>query len=179
MNRRSFALALLAALVVTTSPAAQDQNAQQTRVTGTLSDYVWVEGGGATAGAWHASGTWSARLLGDSGKAEFVANILGMRSDLWVLQTGQDPQTTNRSPHTHHVGLLEADITPIAGGVRLTGTAIITTNGTAAPFSGSPVVVEITGGNLVTYSNMRLMFQGAAIGHFGSQSYDGVVTIER
>jgi hypothetical protein len=41
------------------------------------------------------------------------------------------------------------------------------------------VVVEITGGNSVQVSNMKLMFLGAAVEHFGSQPYDGVVTLER
>jgi hypothetical protein len=177
-HRQTLAVALVTILTVLIGPTLSAQNPPQMRIAGTLNDLVWVEAG-AGAGAWQVSGTWSARLLGNSGKVEFLAAILGVRSDLWVLQEGVDPATALRSPHTHHVGLLDGTVTTIPGGIRLTGTAIITTNGNTAPFSNSPIVVEITGGNTVPYSNMKLMFLGASTEHFGSQPYDGVVTIER
>jgi hypothetical protein len=158
--------------------AASAQDAPLMRVTGLLADHVWVDMG-AGAGAWQVSGTWSARVSGSSGKGEFVAAILGVRSDLWVQQTGANPQTTTRSPHTHHVALLDATVSAIPGGIRLAGNAIITTNGNIANFSGSLVVVDITGGNTVQLSNMQLTFLGASTEHFGSHTYDGVVTIER
>jgi hypothetical protein len=107
-----------------------------------------------------------------------VATILGVRSDLWVLQTGADPQTTERAAHTHHVALLDATLTPIQNGVRLTGNAIITSNGQLS-FSSSPIVVDLTGGDTVQFSNMKLWFQGASNEHFGSHAYDGAVMIER
>jgi hypothetical protein len=176
--RQTLAVALVTILTVLIGPTLSAQNPPQMRIAGTLNDLVWVEAG-AGAGAWQVSGTWSARLLGNSGKVEFVAAILGVRSDLWVLQEGVDPATALRSPHTHHIGLLDGTVTTIPGGIRLTGNAIITTNGNTAPFSNSPIVVEITGGNTLPYSNMRLMFQGASTEHFGSQPYDGVVTLER
>jgi hypothetical protein len=176
---RSYAVALIAITTVLMAPATSAQDASQMRMTGILADHVWVDVG-AGAGAWQVSGTWSARVSGSSGKGEFVAAILGVRSDLWVLQTGADPQTSPRSPHTHHVALLDAAVTAIPGGIRLTGNAIMTTNGNVATqFSGSPIVVEITGGDTVQLSNVKLTFQGASTEHFGSHVYDGVVTIER
>jgi hypothetical protein len=177
--RRSFAVTLITTTIVMIATATSAQEAQQMRLTGTLTDYVWVDVG-AGAGAWQVSGTWSVKVHGDSGKGEFVAAILGVRSDLWVVQTGSDPQTTSRSPHTHHVALLDAPVTAIPGGIRLTGNAIMTTNGNVAPqFSGSPIVVDITGGETVHFSNMKLTFLGASTEHFGSHAYDGVVTLER
>jgi hypothetical protein len=175
---RSYAVALIATTTVLMASAASAQDAPLMRVTGLLADHVWVDMG-AGAGAWQVSGTWSARVSGSSGKGEFVAAILGVRSDLWVQQTGANPQTTTRSPHTHHVALLDATVSAIPGGIRLAGNAIITTNGNIANFSGSLVVVDITGGNTVQLSNMQLTFLGASAGHFGSHTYDGVVTIER
>jgi hypothetical protein len=175
---RSYALAFLATTVVLMAPAAGAQDAPEMRMTGILADHVWVDVG-AGQGAWQVSGTWSARVSGSSGKGEFVAAILGVRSDLWVLQTGANPQTTTRSPHTHHVALLDATVSAIPGGIRLEGNAIITTNGNVATdFSGSLVVVDIKGGNTVQLSNMQLTFLGASTEHFGSHTYDGVVTIE-
>jgi hypothetical protein len=172
------AVGVIAATSLIAAPAAVAQSGAPTRVAGTLNDFVWVDMGGG-AGPWQISGTWSAKLIGSSGRAEFVATILGVRSDLWVLQTGTDPRATERAAHSHHVGLLDAAVTTIPGGVRLTGTAIITTNGNAATFTNSPVVVDITGGNTVPFSNMKLMFHGASNEHFGSHAYDGVVVIER
>jgi hypothetical protein len=173
---------ILAGVVVATSliaaPVAVAQNTTPTRVTGTLNDFVWVDLGSGV-GPGQISGTWSARLFGDSGRSEFVATILGVRSDLWVLQTGADPHTTERAAHAHHVALLDATVTPIQNGVRLTGNAIITSNGQAASFTNSPIVVDLTGGDTVPFSNMKLRFEGASNEHFGSHAYDGAVTIER
>src|SRR5688572_28957098 len=104
---RSYALALVAATTVLISPATSAQDAPEMRMTGILADHVWVDLG-AGAGAWQVNGTWSAKISGSSGKGEFVAAILGVRSDLWVQQTGANPQSTTRSPHTHHVALLDA-----------------------------------------------------------------------
>lgn len=163
-------------LWTTVRPAAQGAAA---RVNGTFNDYVWVEGG-TGGGAWHVTGNWTAQLKGSSGKGEFTASLLGVRSDLWAIQTSADPANpANRSPHTHHVGLFNADISVIANGVRLTGPATITANGSEASYSNSVIQVDITGGGLLAYSNVKLTFLGAAVGHFGPQPYEGVVVYER
>jgi H+/Cl- antiporter ClcA len=80
-----------------------------------------------------------------------------------------------RSAHTHHVGLVDGTVTAIPNGYRITGAATITSNGAAAPFSGSPVVVEVTGNTAVTLAKIALTFQGAAVAHFGDQPIEGVV----
>jgi hypothetical protein len=158
---------------------AQETNPLLGRVSGTIDDYVWVETG-AGAGPWHVTGQWTARSKGDSGKGEFRASLLGVRSDLWVLQTGADPANPAlRSPHTHHVALFDAVLTVIPNGIRLEGTAVITANGTVAPYSNSTVRVDITGGGLLRYSNVKLTFLGHAVEHFGPQPYEGVVAIGR
>ena len=178
-NRHTLAVALITTMTVMIGPTLSAQNPPQMRIVGTLNDLVWVEEG-AGAGAWQVSGTWSARLLGNSGKVEFVAAILGVRSDLWVQQTFADPANPAlRTPHTHHVGLLDADVTVIPNGIRLEGTAIITANGSLAPYSGSTVRVDITGGGLLRFSNIKLTFLGTAVEHFGPQPYDGLVVLER
>jgi hypothetical protein len=70
---------------------------------------------------------------------------------------------------------VNGEVTSIANGFKVSGTAAITANGSVAPYSNAPVEVEITGGNLMRFSNMKLTFLGMAIDHFGSQPYDGVV----
>ena len=182
-NRPKFGIAFLTILTLAAGAHAVAQETaaapRLARVSGTFDDYVWVAGG-AGAGAWHVTGQWTARSKGDSGKGEFRASLLGVRSDLWVLQTGADPANPAlRSPHTHHVALFDADVTIIPNGIRLEGTAVITANGSVAAYSSSTVRVEITGGSLLRYSNVKLTFLGHAIDHFGPQPYEGVVTIGR
>jgi hypothetical protein len=82
-------------------------------------------------------------------------------------------------PHTHHIGLVDGTVTALPNGWRISGNAVITGNGNVAGFSPSPIVVEITGGNAVAASNIKLTFDGAAVSHFGTQPLDGVVVVER
>jgi hypothetical protein len=183
-NKPRFAMALLAttvALAIGTYGFAEENTGEALRrpVSGTFNDYVWVETGSG-AGAWHVTGEWTARVKADSGKGEFTGSLLGVRSDLWVLETLADPANPAlRTPHTHHVGLLDAEVTVIPNGIRFEGTAIITANGSAALYSNSTVRVDITGGSLIRYSNIKLTFFGAAVEHFGPQPYDGLVVIGR
>ena len=176
---------LVASLLVTVALAvgarAFAQETPQTHVSGTFNDYVWVEvGAGAGAGAWHVTGAWTAKVNQGSGKGQFIGSLQGVRSDLWVLQTFADPANPAlRTPHTHHVGLIDAKVTVIPNGSRLEGTAVITANGSVAPYSGSTVRVDITGGSLLRFSNIKLTFYGAAIEHFGPQPYDGLVVLKR
>jgi hypothetical protein len=173
----TFTAAVLLALAVL-GVQASAQNPAKAHLGGTIGDYVWVEAGPGF-GAWFVSGEWSLHVHGESGKADFTASLLGVRSDLWVLQNSIDPVTTTRSPHTHHVGIVKGEVTSIPNGFKVSGTATITANGNATPYSSAPVEVEITGGNLLQFSNMKLTFLGVAIDHFGSQPYDGVVVLGR
>lgn len=178
-NKRCLLVSFLVTMALALGSHAFAQESPQTHVSGTFNDYVWVEAG-AGAGAWHVTGAWTAKVNPDSGKGEFTGSLLGVRSDLWVLQTSADPANPAlRTPHTHHIGLLDADVTVIPNGIRLEGTAIITANGSVAPYSGSTVRVDITGGGLLRFSNIRLTFLGTAVEHFGPQPYDGLVVIER
>lgn len=177
-SKRVVAVSVLVMMALAVGAPALAQEGAAPRVAGTFNDHVWVEMGSG-AGAWQVSGEWTAQL-NRGGKADFIGSLLGVRSDLWVLQTNADPTNPSvRTPHTHHVGLLNADVTVIPNGIRLTGAAIITTNGSVAPFSSSPVQVDITGGALIRFSNIKLTFLGHAVEHFGSQAYDGIVAFER
>jgi len=176
-TKSKFAGAVFLALALV-GVQASAQNSVSTHLGGTIGDYVWVEAGPGL-GAWFVSGEWSLQVHGSSGKADFTASLLGVRSDLWVIQNSSDPVTTTRSPHTHHVAIVNGQTTSIPNGFKVSGTATITANGNVTPYSSAPVEVEITGGNLLQFSNMKLTFLGAAIDHFGSQPYDGVVVLGR
>jgi hypothetical protein len=185
MTKRSgFVMSLITAMALATGALTVAQEgvdeAPLTHVAGTFNDYVWVEGNQGF-GPWHVTGDWSARVNTQSRKGEFIGSLLGVRSDLWVLQTAADPANPAlRNPHTHHVSLPDATVTFISNGVRLEGTAIITVNGSVAGYSGSTVQVEITGGNLIRYSNIKLTFLGTGgVDHFGPQAYEGLVVLGR
>jgi hypothetical protein len=79
--------------------------------------------------------------------------------------------------HTHHITLVDGVVTPLANGFRVTGAATITGNGAfPAPFGpNSTVQIDITGGNSVTFSNIRATFGGDATTHFGLHALSGVV----
>lgn len=177
-RRGWFAAGVLVAVALLGGHASA-QNAVPTHLSGTIDDYVWVEAAGPGFGAWHVSGEWSLHSNGRSGQADFTASILGVRSDLWVLQNVFDPATVSRSPHTHHVLIDDGHVTTVPNGFRVSGSATITANGSVTSYSNSPIDVDITGGNLIRFSNMKLTFFGDAVGHFGPQAYDGVVVLGR
>ena len=156
-----FTVALAVAIV---SPALA-QSSSPFKIEGTVSDYT--DALNTTAGPWNITGNWSAELRGRSGHVDFIVSLAMVRS------------TTGASSHTHHIALLDATVTRIANGYRISGDAVITTSGGLAAFSGSPLTVDITGGNAVEFSNVRLTFGGAAVGHFGDQPIEGVVTLQR
>ncbi len=87
-------------------------------------------------------------------------------------------ENPSRQSHTHHVAMTDGQVTPIAGGYRISGTAAITSNGALAGFTGSPLDIEITGGSALNFS-IESTFGGSAVGHFGDQPIDGVVNFRR
>jgi hypothetical protein len=103
------------------------------------------------------------------------------RSDLWFAITPNppaDPTTlAARNAHTHHIALADGLVTALANGFRVSGPATLTGNG-AAPLFGtsSTVQVDITGGALVSSSNIALSFGGDAVMHFGSNPLSGVAS---
>ena len=158
-----------AAMVVTIAlasmvPAAAQSNAP-TKLEGVINDYTDVA---SASGPWHITGDWSAQLKGHSGKVDFVASLAMIRS------------TSGGSPHTHHVGLTDGQVTAIPNGYRISGQAAITSNGALAGFTGSQIDIELTGSTALTFSNVKITFGGAgAIGHFGDLPLDGVVTLRQ
>jgi hypothetical protein len=137
----------------------------------------------ATAGSWEVHGLWTLHLKGASDKADFLAELTMERSDYWFLTTSNPPADPNslaaRNAHTHHVGMTDAIVSALANGFRVSGAATVTGNGSTAPFgTSSTVQVDITGGDLVTYSNLALTFGGDAVKHFGSAPLAGVVSLK-
>ena len=163
----------LLVLVASIGALAQNQASERHRFSGLINAYS-PQG---TTGPYEVRGTWNLQLLGNSGKAEFSAELNMVLSDGWVLTLGAgnfDPSV--RGAHTHHITVHNATVTPITGGFKVNGTARITANGTNNPVvSPSPLEIDITGGTNVKFSNVTLTFGAPASNHFGAEPLPGVV----
>ncbi|HTK29057.1 MAG TPA: hypothetical protein VL309_05875 [Vicinamibacterales bacterium] len=131
-----------------------------------------------TAGSWEMHGTWSLDIKGDSGKADFTAALDMERADFFFVNPGGNPNDlTVRNAHTHHIAMADGAVSLLANGFRLAGAAALTGNGSTPPFgTSSSLQVDVTGGNLVEFSNVALTFSGDAQKHFGANPIAGVVT---
>jgi hypothetical protein len=177
MARRRFRwLALVGALVLAAGSSGQAHGPKSVHFRGLINDYTIP-----AFGSWEMHGTWTLDLKRKSNRADFTAAMTMERSDLYFVNTpGADPNNlATRNPHTHHIALLGAQVTPIPGGFRLSGPATVTGNGAPAPFETSPptstLQIDIIGSSLVDFSNITLTFGGPAVKHFGSEPVAGVV----
>ena len=171
---------VMLALAAPIRPLAQEQElAPAVRLSGQINDYTPQSGGGP----WEIRGGWSLHLNRRTQTANFSAALNMTRSDYWVMLNPaavNDNTSTGRSPHTHHLTLHNASVIPISGGFEVSGPVTVTVNGNAPPpFPASCdtciLTVDITGGQLVTYSNIVLKFGGPPSTHFGTQAIHGVV----
>jgi hypothetical protein len=127
-------------------------------------------------GPYVVNGSWSLQLH-PNGKAEFTASLTMVRSDLWFIETGGDPESqADRNFHTHHVLMTDGEVSAVGSAIVVNGTAVITSNGNQV-FPGSTVQIEISGGPAVAPSNIKLTFGAPASNHFTSQPYEGVVVV--
>jgi hypothetical protein len=133
---------------------------------------------GVITGPYEVRGPWSLLLKREGTKADFSAALNMEFSDGWVLsQPTRNFDPTLRNAHTHHITLTNADVMPIANGFQITGIATFTLSGNPAPPTVSPstLVIQITGGTDVEYSNISLTFQSPGSNHFGAAPLPGVV----
>jgi len=154
----------LAAVTLALSAHGVAQGSTQ-KLSGLINDYTAALDAN---GPWHIVGEWSLGLEGNSGKGDFSVALSMVRAD-----------HASRGFHTHHVTLTDGVVTVLANGYRISGAAVMTGNGSLAGFSGSPIDVEITGGNTMPFSNLSVTFGGGAVDHFGDQPVEGVVTGRR
>jgi hypothetical protein len=167
LGRLTFIGAIVLAL---TSQGLAHNAAKATKVSGSIDDYVEVGGE-----RWHASGEWSLLARGGSDKGDFSLALHGVPRD-------SPPLYPVSMAHTHHVSIADGVVTvtkdPANGKLTLTltGPATITSQGNLMGASGSVVTVTVTGGTALRYSNVAVTFSQAAIDHFGSMPYHGVVT---
>ena len=127
----------------------------------------------APTGPYVVSGPWSLQFQ-PSGSASFSAALTMVRSDLNVAAFGGPDSQAARNFHTHHIDVTDGSVTTVNNVLIATGNARITSNGNEV-FPGSSVRVEVSGGNTVAPSNMKLTILGPAAAHFTTEPYEGVV----
>jgi hypothetical protein len=85
--------------------------------------------------------------------------------------------TSTRMQHTHHITMEGGTVTELTtGGFQVSGPVTITKDGGPVPFGASSMVIDITGGTEIEFSNIKLTFAGGAIVHFGSEAFHGVIS---
>ena len=164
MSRILLKAAFVALTTVALSGQSMAQGAMPNKFDGTINDYVQALGT-----TWLVSGEWSLQLRGGSGRGDFSASL-----------TMFDTANPGAVSHTHHVVLTDGDVianqnwtTP--GRFTLSGLGVVTGNGNLS-FPEAPIVITITGGPAVTFSNIGLKLGGTAEGHFGTTSLGGIVS---
>jgi hypothetical protein len=156
---------------------------------GVINDYTPVDPN-INGSPYEMHGQWSVDLDGQ-GHGDFYADIT--MSNYATTNGVLDGTKGGQDPHTHHIRLTQATVTPnMTGcpvylfppplmGFQLNGTVSqLTGNGNLAPFEPpapptSQLQVCITGAAEVAYANMTMAFTGNAATHFGTQGIHGVV----
>jgi hypothetical protein len=165
----------IAVLTLMVSLGAQAQDSAHKTFKGVINAFTPPT---SATGPYEIRGPWSLTLKRDGTKADFSAALDMELTEGWALtKNGGDLDPSARGAHTHHITLVDAEVTPITNGFKVTGPAAFTLNGGPAPPAVAPsnVVIEITGGSDVKYSNLTLTFEAPGSNHFGSEPLPGVV----
>jgi hypothetical protein len=174
---------LFAGLMLMPNICMPAENPNPNTFRGVINDFTPTSDGGP----WELRGHWSLTLkpCNRAGcKADFSAALTMVRSDQGVVVSGGDDfnNTTPaaRMAHTHHITLVDGQVTNIAGGIEIKGSAMIAGNGAFPPpfqknLDLSSLTIDITGGNAVAFSNIALTFGDQAASHFGTAPLHGVV----
>jgi hypothetical protein len=177
----SMAGAIAILLLAAGTGAWAQSSAPKTTFSGMFDTYTpqSTSSSNVTTGPYEIHGPWTVVLTGNS-HANFSAALNMELSDGWVLtQNSGNFDPAARGAHTHHLTLLNGTVTTLAtGGIEITGSAKITANGTASSISPSAVVIDITGGTDVAFSNIKLTFAAPASAHFGDEPLSGFVRKE-
>ena len=186
MKSKAFrwALPTIAVLVLAAATSARGENPRYVTFRGTINDYTPQTNDSpslpSVTGPWEVRGHWTLVVKGNSGKANFSAELTMERSDQGVSASGGGDfdVPANRNAHTHHIRLVNGTVTFITGGFQVVGPATVTANGKFPPPFGSAIpilTIQITGGNTVPFSNIAVAFGPPADTHFGSAPLHGVV----
>jgi hypothetical protein len=190
MMKIQLASGLCGIALVFTAGHAQAQESRRVHFSGLINDYSPST---VSGGPYEIRGQWSLDV-DRSGTASFSADLNMETSDYGITgATKVDPANpSTRMAHTHHISITNATVSydasvcpanspaTAATGVVITGPAATAGNGGPAPFdpkNTSTLQVCVTGGTQVEFSNMTMVYTGAATTHFGPQAIHGVVNL--
>jgi len=158
---------------------------------GLINDYTTA---GVAGGPYEMHGQWSMELHPDRGTADFFADMTMSSYGTTTTNTGtvtEDPTQAGVNPHTHHIRLTEVAISTEATGCppyKTATTVRFQINGTLSMMTGNGNVLKgetdppssqlqvcVSGGPVVEYSNVTLVFSTPASNHFGLQAIHGDV----
>ncbi len=178
MRRRLAWLVLLsAATVMATLTTGTSVSAQSpTHFTGSINDFT-PETTVSPTGPWELHGTWQLAQQGNSGTANFSAQLTMELSDYSIVCCGVNPDSPPaRMPHTHIISLVGGQVTQLTGGgFEVTGGSLVILKNGSPVLTSSTLTINVSGGTNAAYSNISLTFGGDAGGHFGTQAMNGVV----
>ncbi|HTZ47227.1 MAG TPA: hypothetical protein VMH20_06525 [Verrucomicrobiae bacterium] len=184
-----WAVCMAGMVALTAGIAATAEDPIPSCLTGVIHDYSPISGGTT---AWEVRGPWTLKLNEENRTATFSA-ALTMEQSV-VGQTPTNVTAVALTQHTHHITMKNASVsydptncpaapsgTPAyAAQIEVSGTASVYANGSVAPFGEfSHLQVCIAGGPNapnVPFSNITLVFEKPAAGHFGTQAIHGVVS---
>ncbi len=138
-----WAVGIVAALALAAGTGALAQGPAPVKFRGVINDFTPA----STGGPWEVRGHWSLEMKGKYGrgdsKADFSAALTMERSDLGVMQNGGGDlnNPADRMAHTHHITLVDGEVTAITGGIQVTGPATVTANGVFPPPFGSTLPI--------------------------------------
>jgi len=179
------------ALTLAALAPVRAQDIRIVHFSGVIRDYTPAS---ISGGPWELGGQWTLDVQRTTGTADFTADLTMETSDYGITGATQvDPNNpTTRSPHTHHISVTNATVsydtsvcpanspaTTGTSGVVVTSPATTAANGSPAPFEAkgsSSLQICIMGGSEVDFSNVTLVYTGAATTHFGTQPIHGVVS---
>jgi hypothetical protein len=160
---RAVCIFMVSVLAVGGGALAQPWSKEPSHFRGVINDYTPASGI-MPAGPWEVRGPWSLKVKGC--KADFSAELTMVLSDY------------SRNPsNTHHITMEDVGVTELTtGGFEVSGPVTITKDGGPVPFGASTLVIDITGGTEIEFSNIKLTFGGGAIVHFGTEAFHGVIS---
>lgn len=178
------AVRLLSVLLLASGTCAMADDDGPVHFRGLINDYTPATVAG---GPYEMHGQWSMELHPQRGTADFYAD---MTMSSWTTPTG-DATQAGFNPHTHHIRLTDIAIssetstcpvykTATTMRFQITGTlSEMTGNGNVLKGETDPptssLQVCVSGGPVVEFSNITLVFGAPASSHFGTGAIHGVV----
>jgi hypothetical protein len=188
------AVRVLSVLVLASGTYALAEDRGPEHFSGLINDYTSAT---VSGGPYEMHGQWSMQLHRERGTADFYADMTMSSFGTTKTDTGvvvEDPTQAGVNPHTHHIRLTDVAIntdaadaascppykTPTTVRFQISGPlSLMTGNGNVLKGETDPptstLQVCVSGGPLVEYSNITLVFGAPANGHFGMQGVHGDV----